>query len=376
MADHLNLNEEQQMLLETIDEFTKGEVRPGAGERDLERTFPEDVWEGLAELGLMGVAYPEEVGGVGLGWLTHALVVESLARGCAATAMTFVAHANLAMGAIATAGSDEQKERWMEELCSGETLGALALGAGEVLAGPAAEGVTASKSGDGWVLQGTAATVVNGSRAALLVVHANVEGGGSGLFVVRGDAVGLGRGASHHTSGLRAADYADVTFEGVAVPAADTLPGDADAIVRGVLDASRVSLAAIAVGIARDAFDRTIDYSKERQMFGRRLADFDGTLEKFSTMASATESARRLLYAAATAQDGGDGYASIATMAQLHAARVAHDVAYEAVQIFGGYGYCHEYAVERLQRDAKMVEIGVDETAFARRALARELAAI
>lgn len=376
MADHLNLNEEQQMLLETIDQFTKDEVRPGAGERDLERAFPEGAWEGLAELGLMGVAYSEDVGGVGLGWLTHALVVESLARGCAATAMTFVAHANLAMGAIVRAGSDEQKARWMEELCTGETLGALALGAAEVLAGPAAGGVTASKSGEGWLLHGTATTVVNGSRAGLIVVHANVDGGGTGLFVVPGDAVSLERGAPHHTSGLRAADYSDLTFEGVAVRPDDALDGDADAIVREVLDASRVSFAAIAVGIARDALDRSYDYSKERQMFGRRLADFDGTLEKFSTMASATEAARRLLYAAATAQDAGDGYASIATMAQLQAARVAHDVAYEAVQIFGGYGYCHEYAVERLQRDAKMIEIGIDETAFARRALAKALAAI
>jgi alkylation response protein AidB-like acyl-CoA dehydrogenase len=377
MSEHLHLSEEQAMILETIEKFAQDEVEPGAGERDLERSFPTEVIGGIAEHRLMGVAYPEAIGGAEMGHLTHALVVETLAKACASTAITMVAHSNLALGAVYHGGSPEQHARWGEALCAGDPLGALALGAGAHVAGPTEAGVVATKSGDGWSLSGTASMVINGSRAGLLVVLAatDPDKGSMGLFVVPRDTSGLSCSAPHHTLGLRAADFSDVTFDGVVVPA-DHVLGDAERggeTVREVLDSARVSMAAIASGVARDALGRSVLYSKERRVFGKRLADFAGTLEKFSNMAASTEGARQLAYAAARAQDAGGDFARIAALAQLHAAKAAHDVAYEALQIFGGYGYCHEYVVERLQRDAKMIEIGIDETAIMRRAAARDL---
>lgn len=374
MSEHLNLSEEQAMLLETIEKFAQDEVEPGAAERDLERTFPEAIVSGIAELGLLGVQYPEAMGGVEMGHLTQALVVEALAKACGATALTVVAHANLALGAIHHGADDAQKAKWGESLCAGEPLAALALGAGNYLAGPTEAGVVATPSGDGWSLSGKASMVINGSRAGLIVVLASTDAdkGSAGLFVVAGDAGGLSRSAPHHTLGFRAADFADLEFDGVSV-SADAVLGDANsgtATVGKVFDSARVALAALATGIARDGLDRAIRYSKERKAFGKRIADFGGTLERFSHMATAAESARQLTYAAARAQDAGDGFARIAALAQLHAGRAAHEVAYEGLQIFGGYGYCHEYNAERIQRDAKMIEIGVDETAIVRRNVA------
>ncbi|MBN2492314.1 MAG: acyl-CoA dehydrogenase family protein [Planctomycetes bacterium] len=379
MADNLTgpLSEEQTLLLETIRKFADETVAPGAAARDLERAFPADLWEGIAELGLAGVPYPEAVGGVGMGFLTHALVLEELARACASTAMTVVAHTNLALGAIVLGGSTEQHARWAEPLAAGDPLGALVLGAGELAPGPALGGVTARAAADGHVLHGSADWVMNGSRAGTLVVLAATDPAGrtAGLFVVPGDAPGLVRGAPIHTMGLRAMDIASVRFEDVRVPQDAVLgdPAGGLANAQRTLDAARVALGAVNVGIARAALDRAATFSRERIAFGKPIATFDGSREKFALMATSLESARQTVYAAARAQDAGGDFTNLAIAAQLEAGRAVLDVGFEALQLLGGYGYCHEYDVERYCRDAKMCEVGFDELALVKRRLARSV---
>lgn len=369
------LTEEQVLLLDTIRKFSQEAVAPGASERDLEHTFPEEVFSGIAELGLLGVPYPESVGGVEMGHLTHVLVLEELAAVCASTAMTVLAHTNLALGAVVHGGSPMQHETFGASLAAGEPLGALALGAGEVMAGPASGGVTAVKAGDGYVLNGTVEQVMNGGRAGILVVLAGTDSdpAKAGLFIVEGDAAGLERGAPVDTLGLRAMDIAPLTFKDVNVPGENCLgdPAGGFEVVRKVLDHARVAMAAVQVGLARGALDGAVHFGKERIAFGKPIAAFDGSLEKYSTMVSALESIRQLTYAAARVQDEDGDFTNLAAMAQIQAGRVSLDVGYESLQILGGYGYCHEYVLERICRDAKMCEVGVDEMAFVRRDLAR-----
>ncbi len=377
MPDSTNgmLNEEQVLILDTIRKYAQESVAPGASERDLERSFPTEAFAGLAELGLIGVAFPEAIGGVEMGHLTHALVVEEVAYACGATAMTLVAQANLALGAVHLAGTPEQHETWGVPLAMGDPIGGLVLGVDGYLPGPDGDGITATPAADGWTLNGTVPLVVNGSRAGTLVVLAATGEKTAGLFLVSGDAAGLTRGTPLHTGGFRALDQASVTCQDVAVPAANVL-GDATAghsLVQQILDHARVARGAVAVGLARSALDKTVAYSKERQAFNKPLAAFAGILERIAAMATATESARQLVYAAARAQDSNTDFAELAAMAQIQAGRVAGDVAYDAVQIFGGYGYCHEYEVERLQRDAVMVEVGIEELDRVRNTLARQV---
>jgi butyryl-CoA dehydrogenase len=379
MAENVTgpLTEEQTLLLDTIRKFADEAVAPGAAARDLERTFPAEVVQGIAELGLLGVPYPESVGGVGMGHLTHCLVLEEVARACASTAMTVLVHSNLALGAIVLGGSAEQHERWGAPLAAGDPLAALVLGAGEIAPGPALDGVTATAGGDGWVLNGEAHYVMNGSCAGLFVVLAatDPDGTGAGLFVVEGDAKGLGRGEPVHTMGLRAMGIATVTFKDVKVPK-DAVLGDSKGglgIVQKTLDAARAALGAVTVGITRAALHRAATFGMERIAFGKPIAVFDGSLEKFANMATSLESARQAVYAAARAQDAGGDFTNLAITAQLQAARAGLDVGFEAVQLLGGYGYCHEYDVERYCRDAKMCEVGFDELALVRRRLARSV---
>lgn len=374
------LSEEQAMLLETIQKLAQDTVAPGAAERDLERTFPADVIEGIAELGLLGVPYPESVGGVEMGQFTHALVIEELARACAATAMTVVASTNLALGAVVLAGTPEQHEAWGAPLAMGEPLGALVLGAGELAPGPSADGVTAARIEGGWKLNGTADLVMNGGCAGTLVVLAatDPDSAAAGLFLVAGDAEGLERGEPVHTMGLRAMNQASLTFADVKVSDQNVLgdPAGGLALAQQALDHARVAMAAVSVGLGRAALEKALTFGKERIAFGRPIVSFGGSLEKVTAMASALEAARQLTYAAARAQDAGGEFIDLAAMAQIQAGRIAHDVGYEALQIMGGYGYCHEYDVERICRDAKMCEVGFDELAHVRASLAKRIAGL
>jgi len=372
------LTEEQTLLLDTIRKFAQDEVAPGAGERDLERAFPSELIEGIAELGLLGVPYPESAGGVELGHLTHTLVLEELSHACGSTAMTVLAHTNLALGAVFHGGNAEQHENWGAPLAAGEPLGALVIGAGEIVPGPALGGVTATKGDNCWILNGTVDCVLNGSRSGLLVVLAatNPDTAATGLFVVDGGAEGLVRGEPIHTMGLRSADHAAVTFKDVKVPEANVLgdPEHGADIVENVLDRSRVALAAVNVGLARAALDKAITFGKERIAFGRPIAAFDGSLEKYANMSAALEGARQMVFAAARAQDDDvEDFACLAVQTQILVARVVLEIGFEAVQLMGGYGYCHEYDTERICRDAKMCEVGFDELAFARRRLAKRV---
>lgn len=382
MAEHVigPLNEEQTMLLETIRKMAQDDVAPGAAERDLERTFPAEEIGGIAEMGLLGVPFPESVGGVEMGQFTHALVLEELARACGSTAMTVLAHTNLALGAVVLGGTPDQHEAWGAPMAMGDPLGALVLGAGELAPGPATDGVTAEKIEGGWKLNGTAELVMNGGCAGTLVVLAatDPDSTAAGLFLVTGDAEGLEKSEPVHTMGLRAMNQATLTFTDVKVADENGLgdPAGGLALAQQTLDHARAAMAAVTVGLGRAALEKALTFGKERIAFDRPIVSFGGSLEKVTAMVSALEAARQLTYAAARAQDAGGEFRDLAVMAQVQAGRMAHDVGYEALQIMGGYGYCHEYDVERICRDAKMCEVGFDELAHVRADLAKRVAGL
>ena len=373
----LALTEEQTLLLDTIRKFAQDSVAPGAAGRDLNPTFPEDVIQEIAGLGLLGLPYPETIGGAEMDHFTYVLVLEELARVCGSTAMTVLVHTSLALGTVFHAGSPEQHERWGAPLAAGDPLGALVLGAHELAPGPLPGTVTAIRGDGCWVLNGAVDQVMNGSRAGTLVVlgATDLDSSGAGLFLVNGDASGLTRGQPIHTMGLRAMDHAAVTFHDVKVADQDVLgdPAGGLTLVERALDHARAAIGAVEVGLARSALKAAASFASERILFGKPLATFTGSREKFANLAASLEGARQLVYTAARALDASDANTDMAIAAQLQAGSMASDVAFEALQLMGGYGYCHEYDVERICRDAKMCEVGFDELVFVRRRLSRNI---
>jgi len=374
------LSSEQESLRREIRAFAAKEILPHVMEWDEHGTFPADVVKKMGELGLMGVIFPEELGGAGLGYVEYVLAIEELSRVDGSVGIIIASHNSLCTNHIMLAGNEEQRKRWVPRLASGEWLGAWGLT--EPGSGSDAGGMrtTAVRQGDGWVLNGSKTFITNGSHANCAVVMAltdkakGTHGGITGFVVERGTA-GFRSGKKENKLGLRASDTAELIFEDCTVPAENMLgtegSGFKDAM--RVLDGGRISIAALALGIARGALDAAMKYATQRRQFGKAISEFQAIQFKLATMATELDAAWLLTMRAAQMKDAGLNVTLESSMAKLYASEVACRICDEGVQIHGGYGFIKDYPAEKFYRDVKLCTIGEGTSEIQRIVIAREL---
>jgi hypothetical protein len=373
------LSEEQQLLRNTVREFAEAELRPHARAWDSEQHFPREVFTRLGGLGLMGAVWPTEYGGAGLGTLDYALVMEELSRGDAGVALSVAAHNSLASGHIFLAGDEAQKRRYLVPLARGEKIGCWGLtepGAGSDAGGTR---TTAVREGGSWVLNGSKTFITNGSLADIAVVMAVTDPSkgkrGISAFIVERGTPGFRSGKREDKLGCRSSDTAELSFESCRVPAENLLGAEGHGFIDTlqILDRGRIGIAAWSLGIGRAAFESSIAYARERKQFGLALAEFQAIQFKVAEMAVKLDAARLLVWRAAALRDAGKTHTLESSMAKYMAGEAAVDVAMEAVQIHGGYGYIKDYPVERYLRDAKLGTIGEGTSEIQRMVIARGL---
>ena len=361
-----DLSDEQRLIRETVRDFAQSEVAPVAGELDRTKTFPYEIVGRMAELGLMGIPYPEEYGGSGGDTLSYALAVEELARVDSSVAITLAAHTSLGTAPIYYYGSDEQKAEWLPDLCSGRRLGAFGLTEPEA-GSDAGNTRTSADLVDGeWVINGSKQFITNsGTDISALVTITAVTGRDDGRteisnLIVPNGTPGYEVGEPYRKMGWHASDTHPLTFDDARVPEANLLGprGEGFKQFLEILDGGRISVSAMGVGLAQGALDESIAYAKERQAFGRSISSFQAIQAKIADLSAQIEAARLLTWRAAIEKDRGLDFSLTAAQAKLITGRLAVRAAEEAVQIHGGYGYIEEYPVCRFYRDAKVLTIG------------------
>ena len=355
-------DEFHQDILEMVHEFAVNEVKPLAAEIDKTEEFPMANVKQMAEMGLLGIPFPEEYGGSGMDTLAYIQTVEELSKYCATTGVIVSAHTSLCCTPIYQFGSEEQKKKYLPKLCSGEWLGAFALT--EPNAGTDASGqqTVATDAGDHWVLNGSKIFITNAGAADVFFVLAMTDKSqgtkGISAFIVEKGFQGFSIGKKEDKMGIRASSTCELIFEDCIVPKENLVgePGKGFKYAMMTLDGGRVGIAAQAVGIAEGAIEETVKYVQERKQFGR-LSQFQNTQFELAQMKANTEAAKLLLYQAACAKDDHEPFSHKAAMAKLVASRNASDVTRRCLQLYGGYGYSREYPIERMMRDAKITEI-------------------
>jgi alkylation response protein AidB-like acyl-CoA dehydrogenase len=375
----LELTEEQQMIKEMARKFAESELKPIAHDIDQRAEYPVEMFKKMAEVGFMGLTVPVEYGGAGVDSVCYAIVVEELARACASTALGVAAHNSLAMVPILKVGTEEQRRRYLPELASGEAIGSFCLT--EPDAGSDAAGIKtrAELRGDRYILTGTKVYVTNGGFARYLVATAITDPGkgaeGISAFILHNDFPGFKVGTIENKLGCRASCTAEIVLDECEVPK-ENLLGEGGAGFKTfmeTLQGGRISIAAMAVGIAQGAFEEAIGYAKVRKQFGKTLSQFQAIQHMLSNMATEIHAARLMVHHASRLRDRGEPFVVEGSMAKLFASEMATRVCDKALQIHGGYGYTKEYAVERMYRDVKVCEIGEGTSEIQRHIIAREL---
>jgi alkylation response protein AidB-like acyl-CoA dehydrogenase len=373
------LTHEQEQIRQTVREFAESEIKPHVMEWDEAQTFPLETVKKLGELGMLGAIFPEQYGGAALSYIDYVNIVEELGAVDSGIGLTVAAHNSLCTGHIYLTGTDEQKKKWLPKLTSGEWLGAWGLtepGSGSDAAGMR---TTAVKNGSDWVLNGTKNFITNASYANISVVIAitdrNDKKRGASAFAVEMDQKGIRPGKKENKLGMRASDTAELVMEDCRVPASSLLGKVGDGFVDAlrVLDGGRISIGALAVGIARGAYEAARDYAKQRTAFGKPIAEFQAIQFMLADMATEIEAARLLCYRAAAAKDNGERVSSLSAMAKLYASEVAVRCTEKGVQIFGGYGFIKDFPAEKYYRDVKLCTIGEGTSEIQRMVIARHL---
>jgi len=373
----MDLTPERAAVRDTVREFALEEIRPVAREADEEETFPEAVWEGLAELDLTSLTVPEEYGGYDADGLTYALVNEEVAYGMLSVATALSVHC-LATSCIATFGSETQQERWLPEMRDGYPVGAFALSEPHAGSNPAEMSTVARREGDEYVIDGDKQWITNGERSGVVILFAKTDPDDPGSvtqFLVPKETAGLSVGKKEEKLGLRASDTTSLTFGGARIPVENRLTEEGRGLSAAlrILTGGRVGIAAQSVGLAQSALDLAEEYATDREQFDRPISEFQTIRHRLADMHADTRAARLLTYDAARELDDGAPPAEAASIAKLKASETAMDVTNEAVQIHGGYGYTTDFPVERLYRDAKITTIYEGTSEIQRTVIAREL---
>jgi alkylation response protein AidB-like acyl-CoA dehydrogenase len=377
---NFELTKEQQMIKEMVREFAEKEIAPNAAKWDEEAYFPVEVFKKMGELGLLGIPFPEEYGGAGGDTISYAIAVEEIGRACGGTGLSYAAAVSLGASPIYYFGTEEQKQKWLVPMAKGETLGAFGLT--EPNAGSDAGGTrtTAVLDGDEYVINGEKCWITNAqySRQVIVTAVTGKDERGKNIIsaiIVPTDTPGFTIRSNYDKMGVRASNTCELVFENVRVPKENVLGDPKKGFKQFLytLDGGRISIAALAVGIAQAAFEKALQYAKERVQFGQTISKFQAIQFKLADMAMEIELARNMVYKAAWLKDQGKPFTKEASFAKLFASEMGFRVCNQAIQIHGGYGYMKEYGVERHLRDIKLMEIGEGTSEIQRLVIARQL---
>ena len=359
----IELNEDQTLLRDEVRRFAEEVVRPIAKEIDAKGTFPRDTIRKAAEMGLTGVAVPEEFGGAGMDTLSYCLVIEEISRVCASTGVILSVNNSLVCDPLTKFGSQEQKETWLTPLASGELLGCFALTEPGAGSDAAALRTTAVRDGDDYILNGNKVFITNGTDADVALVFATTDMAqkhrGIACFIVPTDTPGYSHGIHEYKLGVNASGTTELAFENMRVPASQRLgaEGEGFKVAMSTLDGGRIGIAAQAVGIAQGAFEEALSYAQEREQFGSPISKFQAIQHYLADMSTELDAGRLLTWKAAWTKDNKKRFTLEAAQAKLFTSEMAQRVTNKALQIHGGYGYIREYNVERYFRDARITEI-------------------
>ena len=368
---------EQELLGNTLEAFAQQELAPKAHALDESEGFNREAFHKMAELGLLGITVPEELGGAGLGCVEATLAMEKMGAVCASSTLSYLAHAILCVNNLRENASDEQKRKYLPDLISGKKLGAMAMtepGAGSDALGLSTQ---ARKNGDHYVLNGSKTFITNGPVADTFVVYAKTGASKKEIstFIVEKGFEGFKVGRKLSKLGMRASPTSELSFENCKVPLSNLVGRENDSVSHMMrnLNIERITISGISIGLAQACLEYSTRYAIERKQFGEAIGQFQMVQERLAEMATETAAARALVYQAARAYDAGDRQMTLGAMSKLFSAQIATRAGLEAIQILGGYGYMKEYPVERFMRDAKLMEIGAGTNEIMRILIARSL---
>jgi alkylation response protein AidB-like acyl-CoA dehydrogenase len=370
---------DQQQLRKTVREFTEAEIKPHVMEWDESQHFPVEIFRKLGDLGVLGAIFPEELGGSGYSYVDYAIVMEELARVDPSIALSVAAHVSLCSNHIYTAGSEEQKRRYIPKLASGEWIGSWSLTEPEAGSDAGQARASAVREGECWVLNGTKTFTTNAHIADIGVVMAvtdrSASSHGISAFIIENGTAGYSFGKKENKLGMRCSPTGEVILRNCRLPASQICGKVGEGFVDSlrILDGGRISIAALSVGVAQGAYEAALKYSKQRKQFSRFISEFQSIQNKLADMATEIDAARLLTQRAAWLKDSGAGVNKESSMAKLFASETAVRVSNEAVQIHGGYGFIKDYPVEKFFRDAKLCTIGEGTSEIQRLVIARQL---
>jgi alkylation response protein AidB-like acyl-CoA dehydrogenase len=373
-----DLTESQTMIRDMVRDFARTEVAPIAADIDEHHRFPVETWKKIVELGLPGIPFAEDVGGAGGDTLSYILAVEEVSKVCGSTGLTLAAHVSLGTYPIYAWGN-ELRDKYVPELIAGKYMGAYGLTEPNAGSDAGSTRTTATDAGAHWVLNGRKCFCTNANYAGTFIVTAvtdkSLGSRGVSAFVVPKGTPGFSLEKGEKKLGMRGSDWGSLVFEDAKIPKDHLLgpPGEGFKTFLKTLDGGRISIGALALGIAEGAYEASLQYAKEREAFGGTLADLQAVQFKLADMAVQIEASRHLVYHAARVKDAGLPFSKEAAMAKLHASETSMKVTYDAIQIFGGYGYSREYPVERMWRDAKLCVIGEGTSEIQRLVVARNI---
>jgi alkylation response protein AidB-like acyl-CoA dehydrogenase len=373
------LNDEQLHLKKSVREFAEREILPHVMEWDEAGEFPLATIKELGKLGLLGTIFPTEYGGPGMGYIEYVTTIEELSRVDGSVGIIVAAHTSLCSNHIYLAGNEEQKKKYVTKLATGEYIGAWGLTEPSSGSDAGSARMTAIRKGNNWVLNGTKTFITNGRYADVLVVIAVTDRAahthGLSAFIVEKDTKGFRPGKKENKLGLRASDTSELIFEDCVIPAGNLLGKEGAGFIDAmrVLDGGRISIAALALGMAEGAYECALKYSKQRQQFGKAISEFQGIQWKLADMATEIEAAKLLTFRAAAMKDAGMKSTQESSMAKLFTSEVAVRCANESVQIHGGYGFIKDYPAEKFYRDVKLCTIGEGTSEVQRLVIARQL---
>jgi len=373
-------SEEQQQLRRSVREFAEGEIAPHVIEWDEASQFPSEIMPKLAEMGLLGIIFPEQYGGAGLGYIEYALAIEELSRVDGSVGLTVAAHNSLCSNHIYKFGSEAQKKKYLTPLAQGKMVGAWSLTEPEAGSDAGGTRTTAVRQGTDWLLNGAKTFTTNGHYAgvcvAMAVTDQSKDSHGISAFLVEKGTPGFKPGKKENKLGMRASDTSEVIFSDCRVPAENLLGEEGKGFINSlqILDGGRISIAALALGMAQGALDAALKYAKQRKQFGKAISEFQAIQFKLADMATQVEAARLLVYQAAWLADQKTvRFTAESSMAKLFASEVAVRVANECVQIHGGYGFIKDYPAEKFYRDVKLCTIGEGTSEIQKLVIARGL---
>ncbi len=373
------VSENQTMIANMVRDFAEKEIRPHFMEWDESQKFPIDLFKKMGELGLLGVLVPESYGGAGLGYPEYVTAIQELAKVCGSIGLSMAAHNSLCTGHILQFGSEEQKQKYLPKLASGEFVGAWGLTEANTGSDALRMKVTAKKDDDHWVLNGAKNWITHGITGDVAVVLARtgelLDSHGISAFIVERGTPGFSGGKKENKLGMRASETAEMIFDNCRIPAENLIGNFGEGFIQAmkVLDGGRISIAALSLGIARGAYEAAIQYSKEREQFGQSISKFQAIAFKLADMATELEAAELLTFQAADLKQRGEKMTKESAFAKYYASEVAVRLSTEAVQIFGGYGYTKDFPVEKFYRDSKLCTIGEGTSEIQKLVISRQI---